>query len=330
MLSGALPVLLTVTVCALDATFSVWLKLNAVGDKAITGIKATPVPDKPALLLKPAALWVMVRLALREPAALGVKLTFTVQLPPAATEPPATHVPPLTVKSALAVDNVPRLSAALPVLFKVTVCAVLVLPTFKLPKPNAAEMLATGAAAGEAVPLRPALPGLPAALCATVNVPLRAPAAPVGTMATLTTQLLPAATVPPATHVPPTTANSALAEMDEITKPALPLLLTEMFCEALVPPMAVEASVNDAGDTDAMGAGTTGTATPVAVPVKAMATGVNVPACAIDKLPVRAPAAVGVNATITVHDKPVPTAVPQVPPWRVKSPLVLTLIALMG
>jgi hypothetical protein len=327
--------LLTVTVCAADVAFSVWLKLSVVGDTPITADKATPMPDKPALLLKPAALCAMVKLALRAPAVVGVKLTLTVQLPPAATVPPATQVPPLTVKSALAVDNAPTLSAALPVLLSVTVCAVLVLPTFKLPKPKAAEMLATGAAAAVAVPIKPTLPGLPAALWATVNVPLRAPAEPVGTMATLTTQLLPAATVPPALHVPPTTANSALAAMDEISKPALPLLLTVTFCAALVLPMAVEASVKDEGDTEAIGAGVGagvggGAPPPVAVPLKAMATGVKVPACAIDKLPVRAPAAVGVKATITVHDKPVATAVPHVPPWRAKSPLVDTLIALMG
>jgi hypothetical protein len=273
----------------------------------------------------------MVRFALRAPAVVGVKLTLTVQLPAAATVPPATQVPPLIVKSALPVDRVPSVNAALPVLLRVTVCAVLVLPTFKLPKPKAAEMAAIGAAAAVAVPPRLTMPGLPAALCATVTVPLRAPAAPVGSRATETKQLPPAATVLPALQVPPTTANSVLAAMDEITKPALPLLLTVTFCAALVPPMAVDASVKDDGDTEAIGAGVGGGAPPpVAVPLKAMLTGVKVPACAIDKLPVRAPAAVGVKATITVHDKPVATAVPHVPPWRAKSPLVLTLNALMG
>ena len=79
-----------------------------------------------------------------------------------------------------------------------------------------------------------------------------------------------------------------------------------------------------------IGASTGGGAAPVAVPLKAMATGVNVPACAMDSEPVRVPAAVGVKPTITVQDKPVATVVPQVPPWREKSPLVLTLSALIG
>lgn len=54
------------------------------------------------------------------------------------------------------------------------------------------------------MPLSVTLPGLPAALWAMFNVPLRAPAAPAaGRKATETVQLAPAATVPPAVQSPP-------------------------------------------------------------------------------------------------------------------------------
>jgi hypothetical protein len=66
---------------------TVWLNVSVVGDTPITGVSATPVPDKLVLLWPPAALWVTTRLAVREPAAEGVKPTLMVQLLLAGTEP---------------------------------------------------------------------------------------------------------------------------------------------------------------------------------------------------------------------------------------------------
>ncbi len=81
----------------------------------------------------PIALSVIVTFADRFPAAVGVKVTPMLQLAPAATEPPQLFV---WAKSPLLVPVTAillMLSAVLPVLVRVTVCAALVVPTFSLP-----------------------------------------------------------------------------------------------------------------------------------------------------------------------------------------------------
>ena len=144
---------------------TVWLKVSVVGDTPITGVSATPVPDKLVLLCPPAALWVTTRLELRAPAAAGVKPTLMLQLLLAGTEPPGAQVPPLaTVNSEPAIDKVPRVNAALPVFDSVTVCAEPAVPTLRLPNDSDVVIEATGASAAVALPLRATLPGLPAAL----------------------------------------------------------------------------------------------------------------------------------------------------------------------
>jgi hypothetical protein len=103
---------------------------------------------------------------------------------------------------------------------------------------------------------------------------------------------------------------------------AVPVLLTVTLCAALVLPIAVEASVSDVVERLA-----TGALTDKPVPLSAIATGVIVPEWPMLSVPVRAPAAIGVNVTLTVQLSPVftvVTVVPQVPPERAKSPLVLT------
>ena len=330
MVSGALPLLLTVTVCAVEVVAMVWVKLSVVGDTPITGLSATPVPESAVLLWAPLASCVTSRLALRAPAADGVKPMITVQLPAATTEPPAVQVPPLMVNSVLPVPSVPSVRVAVPVFDKVAVCAVLAVPTLTLP--NASELVsdARGAAAAVAVALRLTLPGLPAALCVIESCPVRAPVVPAaGLKATETVQFAPAATLPPAAQVPPATMKSAvlLNVIADSASAAVPVLLTVTFCAALVAPMAVDANVSVAGVMLATGAGVT---VPEPVPLNAMVIGVSVVAWVRLSVPVRAPAAVGVNDTITLQVVPTGTAVPQVPPVRAKSPEVATLRALMA
>jgi hypothetical protein len=82
------------------------------------------------------------------------------------------------------------LNGALPVLFKVTDCAGLVVPRFWLPK---ATLLAVRLTVGLVpVPVRLTVCGLPAALSETVSVAVRLPGA-VGVNVTLMVQLPPAA-----------------------------------------------------------------------------------------------------------------------------------------
>ena len=203
--SGAVPVLLTVTVWSAEALPTVCVKLSVVGDTPITGVNATPVPDRLVVLCPPVALCVTTRLALRAPAADGVKPTLMVQLAAAATVPRAVQVPPLIVYSVpLLIDSVPSVNAALPVLDSVTVCAEPAVPTFRLPNDSEAVCDATGAGAAVAVPLSVTLPGLPAALWVMLSVPVRAPAAPAaGRKATEMVQFAPTATLPGAAQVPP-------------------------------------------------------------------------------------------------------------------------------
>ncbi len=81
MLSAALPVLLSVTICAALIVPTPWLaKVRLVADKLTIGAGAVPVPVKVTVCGLPVALSVMLTAALRVPVALGTKVTLMVQL----------------------------------------------------------------------------------------------------------------------------------------------------------------------------------------------------------------------------------------------------------
>jgi hypothetical protein len=84
MFNGAVPVFCTVEVCVAVAV-PTWRAPNVKldGVKLTAGAGAFPVPLKPTACGLPAALSAIDRLAARAPAAVGVKLTDTVQLAPA-------------------------------------------------------------------------------------------------------------------------------------------------------------------------------------------------------------------------------------------------------
>lgn len=295
----------------------------------MTGESATPVPAKLVVLVPPGASCVTVSVPLRLPDAAGANDTLILQLDPAARLPPAAQEPTPTGNSPLPVEMPVMFSAAVPLLDSVAVCAVLVEPTLTLPKLRDGVNEAAGAGAAVAVPLRATVLGLPVALCAIESEPLRAPVAPAaGWKVSDTVQLAPGATLPPAAQVPPAIAKSAvlLSVNAESTRGAVPVLETVEFCAALVLPMAVLASVNEVGDTDAAGA----VAAAAPVPLSAMTTGVNVLLWVMFSAPLLVPAAVGVNETITVQLMPAATDVPHVPPARAKSPVTETLRPLIA
>src|SRR5256712_666884 len=153
----------------------------------------------------PIASLVMVIAPVRVPVAVGVNVTLIAQLPSAATEVPQVLV---CAKSPLA--TMPgTLSAALPVLFSVTVCAALVVFTSWLANVKlVGERLTRGAVP---VPVRLTMCGLPAALSVMVIAPVRVPVA-VGVKVTLMVQLAPAATEVPQVLV---CAKSPLATMPD-------------------------------------------------------------------------------------------------------------------
>src|SRR5580658_1560314 len=133
MLTAVLPVLLNVTVWAVVVvpTFSL-PKLRLVAERFRPG--AVPVPLRVTDCGLPAALSVMVTLAVWLPLAAGVKVTLMEQLAPAARELPQVLV---WAKAPLLVPVMAMLvmvMATVPVLLNVTVCAALVVPTFWLPK----------------------------------------------------------------------------------------------------------------------------------------------------------------------------------------------------
>src|SRR5439155_13158254 len=79
MVRGALPVFDSVTVLGALVVFTFCLpKLRLVGDRLAVG--PTPVPDTPAVCGLLLALSVTVNVALRDPVAVGVKVTLIVQL----------------------------------------------------------------------------------------------------------------------------------------------------------------------------------------------------------------------------------------------------------
>jgi len=159
----------------------------AVSEKST--LPFAPVPVRVTLCGLPEALSVTLKVPVRVPEAVGVNVTLMLQFPPPANELPQLLVWP---KSPLAAIPV-MVSAVLPVLERVTVCAALVeLIVWLANVSEVGETLATGVPAAAPVPVRLTVCGLPEALSVTLKVPVRVPAA-VGVNFTLMLQFPPAA-----------------------------------------------------------------------------------------------------------------------------------------
>jgi hypothetical protein len=227
-IKAAVPVLLTVTFCAVPVLPTVWLKVSEVGEAEIAGEVATPVPESATTAGLPPALVAMFKLPERAPAAEGVNTSPTVQEAPAATLPPATQLPPLVANSVEVVLRLLKLRLALPVLVTVSVWALEVLPTVTEPKAKVA-LLSCTAGAGGAVAVPEAATDkvvLGAALCVIDTVVARVPAA-VGVKFSVSVHEPPAATEALALQV------EALATAKSPACP--PLTPTEVMVKAAVP-----------------------------------------------------------------------------------------------
>ena len=124
------PVFDKVTVCTLLVRPTVvGPKLSVVGAALAAGAVATPVPLSATVVVAWFALWLKLSVPEAAPAAVGAKLTLTLQLPLTATVPPVAQVTPVTLNAGLLVANEASVKAAVPVFDKLTVCAALVLPT---------------------------------------------------------------------------------------------------------------------------------------------------------------------------------------------------------
>jgi hypothetical protein len=122
---AALPVFVTVKVCGRPLVPTYWLgNVIVEGDKLTAGAGRPPVPVRVTICGLPGALSAIVKVPVRLPLAVGVKVTGIWQASPAATE-----VPQLLVCAKSPEIEIAMLSAALPALYNPTVSAALVVPT---------------------------------------------------------------------------------------------------------------------------------------------------------------------------------------------------------
>jgi hypothetical protein len=311
IVSVAVPVFEMVTICGAELLPTLRLaKVRVAGARLTTGAVAAPVPVKPTFCGLPVALSATDKVPVRVPAAVGVKTTFAVQVAPAATDvqllvwlksPP--FVPVILIPVIV--------SVAVPVFEMVTVCAAELLPTavWFAKVRVAGVMLTTGA---RPLPVKATVCGLPVALSATDKVPPRVPEA-VGVKTTFAVQLAPAATdvqllvwlkSPP--FVP-------VILIPVIVSAAPPVFEIVTVCAVELLPMGWLAKVRVVGVMLTAGA--------VPVPVKATVCRAPVVLSAMDKVPVRVPAAAGVKTTFAVQAAPAATDV-QLLVW-LKSPLIV-------
>lgn len=131
--NGAVPLLVSETVCAVAtlptvAEANVNAALERVAAGAVT-TTAAPVPVNATTLVAGDALWLIVTEPERAPAAVGMKLTLSVQFALGATLIPTEQVLLTTLNSAPVIHVAPSIRATVPVLVSVIVCGDAVAPT---------------------------------------------------------------------------------------------------------------------------------------------------------------------------------------------------------
>ena len=245
MVNAVLPVLFKVTVCPALVEPTFWLvkvKLEAVN----AAVGALPVPVKLTNCGLVLALSLIVIVADLAPDAVGEKVTVILQLLPADTGLP--HVLLWAKSPALVPVTTTELtvSVAFPVLFTVTPCEALVVPT---DCPEKVRLEAVRLTAGpDPVPVRPMVCGLVEALSTALTEAVRVPT-PVGVNVTVMVQSTPAARE--AGHVLVSEKSPALApvtDMPDIARAVLPMLVNVTDCEALVTPTVWLAKVRLGGE----------------------------------------------------------------------------------
>src|SRR6185437_14674903 len=156
-------------------------------------------------------------------------------------------------------------------------------------------------------PVSPTVTGLLLALLFTVSVPVRVPPV-VGANLTDTVQVPPTATMVQLL----VWLKSPVTETPETVAAAVPELVTVTAWAAVAEPTIVPAKERLAGAAFSTGPG--------AVPVPDRLTVLVTPPALTVRVPVRAPAAVGANFTLTVHEPLAAIDEPQVLVWE-KSPV---------
>ena len=198
-----------------------------------TRLKSCPVPVSPAACGLPLALSEMVSAPVLVPVAVGVKVTEMVQLAPALTEPPQVLV---WVKSPLAA-MLEMVREVWPVLVRVTVCALLLVPEFWGGKVSEVGDRLTSGPAPE--PFRVTVCGLLGALSVNFSKALRLPAAE-GVNVTLTAQVWAGTIVAPEQVSALMAKSPAFAPLRadvETVRSAVPVLVRVAVWAGLVEPM---------------------------------------------------------------------------------------------
>jgi hypothetical protein len=208
-------------------------------------------PVKATVCGFPIALSVTERLAVREPAASGVKVTAILQLAPAARVAAQVLV---SLKSPAYVPLmlIPEIfKTAVPTLVRVIVDGELAEPTAM--EPNVTEVGENETAGDEPLPVKATVCGLPIALSVTEMLAVREPAA-TGINVTAILQLAPAARVEAQVLVSlKSPAFVPLILIPEIFKTALPTLVKVIVDGELGEPTAMEPNVTDVGENETAG-----------------------------------------------------------------------------
>ena len=299
--SGAAPELVRVTSWAALVVPTSWLPNVRLPGLSVTP-GAVPVPLSAAVCGLPPALSEMLRAAVLEPAAVGVKVTEMVQLAPAARVLGLVGQVFVWPKSAALVPVSPIeliVSGAVPELVKVTFCAALEVPTACWPKPRLVGESVTAGAVATPVPASVTECGVPGALSLMLTEAVRAPAA-LGVKVTEIVQLFPGARVLGLSGQLLSWAKSPAcapaSPMLEISSGAAPEFVSVTFWAALVVPTSWLPKVRLPGFR----------VTPATVPVPLSATVCGAPGAlsAMLTLAVRLPAAVGAKVTEIVQLAP--------------------------
>jgi hypothetical protein len=284
MVRGAVPVLLRVTCWVELGVPTFWLpKLRLVCEKLTMG--ATPVPVSETLSGLSLALSVTVSDAVTVPGDEGVNVTLMAQLAPAARAVPQLFV---CEKLPTVVAMLEMVSAALPVLLRVTCWAELAVPTFWFPKLRlGCEKLTMGP---KPVPVSETLCGLPLALSVTVSDALTV-TGDEGVNVTLIVQPVPAARVVPQLFVCEKLLT-VVAILEMVSMP-VPVLLRVTCWEELAVPTFWFPKLRLGCEKLTMGT----SPVPLRFTVCGLLTAVSVSVSA----PLRAPLAVGEKLTLIVQ-----------------------------
>jgi hypothetical protein len=282
--------LVTVTVFAVlvvvTATFA---KASAAG-LTVTGTTPLPLSDTVWGLL--VALSVIVRVPVRLPVVVGVKVTLIVQFGPAGTEVPHVFVCPKSPETTIE----ETLKAVGRLFVNVTVFAVLEVPTASFPNDNDAGV---AVAWSTPFPASAVVCGLLFAPSVTVKVPVREPVAP-GVKVTFTVQLAPAFSDVPQLFVCPKSPVTAIGDKLRLVGK---LFLSVTALAVLVMPTAWFPNERLAGETVAC-------STPV--PVNETVCGLLLALSMTVRVPVRPLVAVGVNVTLIAQFAPAARDAPHV------------------